>query len=289
VRILLQHRVPFDAFADLAKWMYTDLASKEFSLPGRKQTISRVSVLTGLTRKEVVRVQELPPPTDEESAHTYNRAAKVVTGWVRDFPLEGTASGTAPLPMEGEKSFSALVRRYSGDMPARAVYDELLRVGAIRRDADGDIELIHRHYLPPQGEARKLVYLGHDTADLISTIAHNLNAPADQTYLQRKVFFDNIPVEHMAELRMAARRFGEPMLDELATEFSRRDRDVNPAVEGTQRMRAVVGIYYYEEPFAGDQPDKGNVERALADESDTNVPGKTNARTLRDRAQKGKK
>ena len=254
MRILLQHRVPYDAFADLAKWMYTDVASKEFAIPGRKQTISRVSVLTGLNRKEVDRVQKLPPPTDEESAHEYNRAAKVVTGWVRDYPMEGTPSGTAPLPMEGAQSFSTLVRRYSGDMPVRAVLDELLRLGAIRRTADGEVELLHRHYLPPQGETRKLVYLGHDTSDLISTIAHNLNATPDQTFLQRKVYYDNIPVEHLAQIRQAARAHGEPMLDALASEFSRHDRDINPAVEGTQRMRAVVGIYYYEEPIPENPP-----------------------------------
>jgi hypothetical protein len=213
----------------------------------------------------------------------------VVSGWVRDFPMEGTTAGTAPLPMDGEPSFSALVRRYSGDMPVRAVLDELLRVGAVRRNAEGEVELIHRHYLPPQGETRKLVYLGHDTADLISTIAHNLDAPPDKTFLQRKVFFDNIPVEHLAQIRLAARQHGEPLLDDLATEFSRHDRDVNPEIEGTQRMRAVVGIYYYEEPFAGDEPDKGIIERAHTRTADAKASVKTKAKTTHVRAQKGTK
>ena len=289
VRILLQHSVPYESFADLAKWMYADVASKEFTLPGRKQTVSRVSVLTGLNRKEVVRVQQLPPPTDEEGAHSYHRAGKVVTGWVLDYPMEGTASGAAPLPMEGDHSFSSLVKRYSGDMPARAVYDELLRVNAIRRNAEGEIELLRRHYLQPQGETRKLVYLGHDTSDLISTIAHNLNAEPADTFLQRKVLTDNIPVEHLPHLRDVARQLGEPLLDKVAMEFSQHDRDSNPAIEGTQRMRAVLGIYYYEEPFAGEEPAKVESTRAHKRAVTTKDSPDSSATKKRDGAQKEKK
>lgn len=248
IRIMLNHGVAYDTFSDLAKWVYMDVASREFGLPNRKQTDSRVSVLTGLTRKEVARLKDLPPPTDTESAEEYSRAAKVVRGWVRDFPMEGTASGAEPLPLDGPRSFAELVKRYSGDMPVRAVLDELLRVNAARKNTAGEIELVHRHYLPPQGETRKLVYLGHDTSDLVSSIAHNLNAAPEHTYLQRKVFYDNIPIEKMEEVRLAARKYGEPMLDQLATEFGKHDRDINPGLAGTGRMRAVVGIYYYEEP-----------------------------------------
>ncbi len=249
VRILLNHGVAYDTFSDMAKWVYMDVATREFGLPNRKQTDSRVSVLTGLTRKEVARLKETPMPTDNESANEYNRAAKVVLGWVRDHPQAGTPSGAAPLPMEGAVSFSELVRRHSGDMPVRAMLDELERVGAVRKTAKNEVELVHRHYLPPQGEARKLVYLGHDTSDLISTIAHNLDVPQSETFLQRKVFYDNIPLDQLAQVRQAARKIGEPVLDQISTEFAKHDRDSNPNVAGTGRARAVVGIYYYEEPI----------------------------------------
>jgi len=34
--------------------------------------------------------------------------------------------------------------------------------------------------------------------------------------------------------------------------MSERDRDVNPKVVGTGRKRAVVGIYYFEEDYRGE-------------------------------------
>jgi hypothetical protein len=248
VRILLDRGVAFERFADLAREVYVDVAESEFRIPGRKQTVSRVSVLTGLSRKEVVRVQSSATPEDDEAAASYNRAARVVTGWIQDHPMEGTSSGAAPLPVDGPGSFAELVRRYSGDMPVRAVLDELMRVDAVRMRGH-EVELVYKHYIPPIGETRKLVYLGEDTSDLISTIGHNLTASPHEARFQRKVFYDNLPVESLPEIRALTREKAERILDELAREMSRHDRDVNPAVDGTGRMLAVVGIYFSEEPF----------------------------------------
>lgn len=249
VRVLLDRGLSFDRFAEIAKAVYVEVAEGEFGLPGRKQTVSRISVLTGLTRKEVVRLRESEKPQDTESEASFNRAARVVTGWRQEHPMEGTASGAAPLPMEGPGSFAEVVRRYSGDMPVRAVLDELLRVGAVRV-REGEVELVYRHYIPPLGETRRLVYLGEDAGDLIATIGHNLTAPAGETRLQRKVFYDNVPAESLPALRAIARERGERVIDELVREMSVHDRDVNPAVAGTGRHRVVVGLYFAEEPFS---------------------------------------
>jgi len=248
VRILLDHGVPFATFAEVARWVYVEVAENHFALPGRKQTDSRISVITGLTRKDVARIKKVDKPADEASALSYNRAARVVSAWVRDYPMEGTASGVALLPVEGSRrSLSALIHKYSGDMPVRAVIDELLRVGAIRIHDSGEAELLHRHYMPPPGERRKLVYLGDDVGDLISTIGHNLTAKPSEALFQRKVFYDNIPAEHLASVRAVARKRGEAAIDALVNDMGAHDRDANEKVQGEGRFRAVVGIYYHEE------------------------------------------
>ena len=79
VRILLRSGVSYNSFADLAKWVYVDVATQEFGIEGRKQSTSRVSVLTGLSRKEVSRVRRLRRPDDRATAERYNRAARVIT------------------------------------------------------------------------------------------------------------------------------------------------------------------------------------------------------------------
>ena len=177
VRILLRNGVSYSTFSDFVKWIYVDVAGKEFGIQGRKQSTSRVSVITGLSRKEVIRVRKLPKPDDSASAERYNRAARVIAAWRRDKSFQDAKGDPVPLPMSGPGvSFSELVKRFSGDVPVRATLDELIRVGAVERLEDGRINLLTRTYIPAGSDADKLHILGTDVAHLISTIDHNLKS-----------------------------------------------------------------------------------------------------------------
>jgi len=251
VRICLRNGLPYGAFADLAKRVYVEVAGAEFGLPGRKQSVSRVSVITGLSRKEVSRVRGLERPDDAQAVARYNRAARVISGWVRDPAFTEPAGGPARLPFEGDgASFATLVKRFSGDVPPRAVLDELVRVGAAELRDDGTVRLLARAYLPATGEVDKLAILGADTADLIATIDHNLQAPAEAALLQRKVVYDNLPSEVLAQFRPLVARRSQALLEELDRWLAERDRDTAPAVEGTGQCRSGLGIYYFEEELS---------------------------------------
>ncbi|MBI3609562.1 MAG: hypothetical protein HY204_02535 [Nitrospirae bacterium] len=248
VRILLRNGVPYHAFADLAKRVYVDVAAREFGVPGRKQTVSRVSIITGLSRKEVSRVKSLPEPKDTRALERYNRAARVISGWIRDVKFKDNKGREADLPLEGRgATFSQLVKRYSGDMPVRAILDELLRVGAVERLRDGRIHLRTRAYLPQNEEAGKLGILGTDVRDLIRTIDHNLRSNTTESFFQRKVAYDNLPAEILPQFRALTLGRGQSLLEEMDRWLSQHDRDVNPSTKGTGRKRAGMAIYYFEE------------------------------------------
>ncbi len=252
VRILLRHGVSYGTFADLAKWVYVDIATREFAIPGRKQSVSRVSVITGLTRKEVNRVQQLPRPEDQAAAETYNRAARVVGGWLRDADFLDAQQQPALLHFEdGSDSFSELVKRYSGDVPARAVLDELLRVGAVARADDGRIELLAHAYIPAGSEIDKLHILGTDAGALIATIDHNLTPEESLPFFQRKVAYDNLPDEALPQFRELSREKAQALLEQLNEWLAEHDRDTNPEAEGSGRNQAGIGIYYFENPDGG--------------------------------------
>jgi hypothetical protein len=252
VRLLLRNGIPYRTFADLAKRVYVDVATEEFGIPGRKQSKSRVSVITGLSRKEVLRVKRLPEPSDLGAVERYNRAARVIAGWVRDRRFSDESGQPADLPFEGGNfCFRQLVRTYSGDAPARAVLDELMRVGVVERTPDGRIHLLERSYIPRTGDTDKIAILGGDTSDLISTIDHNICHP-DVPFFQRKVSYDNLPAEALPELKKLAGEQGQTLLEHLDRWMSERDRDVNPRVPGTGRVRAGVGIYYFQKEYGGE-------------------------------------
>ena len=246
-RVLLRHGHPYRAFADLSKQAFVSVAASEFGLPGRKPSDSRVAVLTGLTRRDVRKLRRGPPAGDAEAVARYHRAARVVSGWVRDARFRDGGGRPARLPFAGRgTSFSTLVKRYAGDVPPRAVLDELARVGCVERLSDGRVRLHGRAYVPKAGSREKLAILGTDVADLIDTINHNLSGGAGEVFFQRKVQYDNLTAESLPGLRRLSAQHGQAQLERLDRWLAERDRDVNPAVAGSGRHRAGVGIYYFE-------------------------------------------
>jgi hypothetical protein len=250
-RILLRNGVSYGTFSDLAKWVYVDVASKEFGIRGRKQSASRISVITGLSRKEVMRVRQLPRPDDPATAERYNRAARVIAAWRRESDFLDARGKPAPLPMEGPgATFSELAKRFSGDVPARAILDELIRVGAVERLEDGRVSLLTPAYVPTSSDTDKLHILGTDVGHLISTIDHNLEPDPIGPLFQRKVAYDNLPDEVLPKFRKLSAKRGQALLESLDGWLAQRDRDVAPTVKGTGRNRAGLGIYYFEEPYS---------------------------------------
>lgn len=248
VRIFLRNNVSHRTFAELAKRIYVEVANTEFGIAGKKQTVSRIAILSGLTRKDVQRL--LRPQTDSHSIadEEYHRASRVVTGWIRD-PHFGDGKGhPRPLRMEGKgASFNQLGKHYSGDISVRALLDELLRVGVVKQLKDGRICLLSRGYVPQEGSVEQLQILGTDSADLISTIDYNVYLKPTKPRFQRKIMYDNVPVEAAKKFHTLAAVKGQKLLEKLDRWLSHRDRDTNPASKGIGRVRVGLGMYRFEE------------------------------------------
>ncbi len=247
VRILLRYGVSAGAFEDLVRKVYVEVAEKDFQVDDKKQTTSRISVITGLNRKEVARIQKLPPVEQTNVDERYNRAARVITGWLRDRRYRTKAGTPAVLPFEGKGSFSELVNKYSGDMPPRAVADELMRVNAIEATRTNGLKLKTKGYVPNDSEVDKLQILGTDTADLITTIDYNLSHKLENARFQRKVRYDNVPIEHIEAFRKHSAKLSQELLERLDRWLAKRDRDANPKAKGTGKTRIGLGIYMMEE------------------------------------------
>jgi hypothetical protein len=201
----------------------------------------------------VARIKGIDTPDDTAAEQQYNRAARVIAGWLRDRRFTESDGSPASLAFDGNASFSELVRIYSGDMTARSILDELLRVGAVERNQDGKIRLLVSAYVPKGSDAGKLHILGSDVALLIATIDHNLHEVRDQPYFQRKVAYDNLPADAIPKLRELTHEHAQALLQEIDRYLSQQDRDINPAAQGVGRKHAGIGIYYFEEDVPEDK------------------------------------
>lgn len=247
VRILYRRNVSYGELSQLLKRVFVDVVADELKHSEEKVTTSRIATITGLTRKDVAQLRKADRVSQEPSLR-YNRIVRMITGWTTD-PLFSTALGAPrPLPLAGDKrSFEALVNRYSGDMTVRSVLDELVRIG-VAEQQDDMVFLAQDAYVSGQDEEEGLAILGDDVSQLIATIDYNLTHADNEPRYQRKVSYNNLPTDAVPAFRKLAARENQKLLLKLNAWLAEHDRDSNPDVAGEGRMRAGVGIYYFEEP-----------------------------------------
>lgn len=245
IRLLLRNGVAHADFVEIAKKAYVDVAAEDFAVPGRKQSVSRIAVLTGIHRREVSRVLALSADESADLVRQHNRAARVISGWQDDPDFKDAKGGPAKLAFATE--FSELVRRYSGDIPVRAVLDELVRVGAVSQSEEGEVSLLVEAYVPSKSRDDLFYLLGDCVSDLLNTVDHNLANPAEKSRLQINVAYNNVPDEALEDIQLISRERSMAFLHEMNRFLATQDRDRESELTGTGRNRVGVGLYYFEE------------------------------------------
>lgn len=250
VRRLLAAGVPFGQLESRLRGLYVETADRECGLPARRQTVSRIAVLTGINRKEVKRLRGTagaPPPAP--AAFGRNLAATLVSRWMAD-PRAARRGRPRPVPYQATRgpSFVKLALATSVDVPARAFLDALIGTGVAEVRRDGQIALTAAAYLPRRGRPEALAMLAEDPPDLVATMLHNVLDETSAPFLQRRIAYDHIGADALPALRDGLRKTSERFVGQIDRLLARYDRDRNPRAPGGPRSRAGLGLYYFETP-----------------------------------------
>jgi hypothetical protein len=139
-RALLRGGVGYREFSEIAKKAFVDVATKDHGLRGRPTNISRVAVMTGLTRKEVRKIRQRQEYIDEPNAVKHTPISQILHRWHTDIEFLTQSGDPLTLEFEGEgKNFSYLVKKYGGDVPPGAMRTELERIDAIEVLDSGEL------------------------------------------------------------------------------------------------------------------------------------------------------
>ncbi|WP_060510149.1 DUF6502 family protein [Pseudomonas sp. NBRC 111124] len=248
VRLMLRKGVTYTMFTDVLKEVFVDVAHREFRLDDKVPTDSRISLLTGVHRKDVRRLRSEHEASIATLPENITLGAQLVNVWTRCAPF-CTASGQAlALPrlasVGGDCSFDALVAKISTDIRGRVVLDEWLRLGIVRLDDQDCVHLETQAFVPQKGFEEKAAYFGHNLHDHACAAVHNLSGEG-LPFFERSVHYDALTPASVDMLREAVSKDGMQTLlafSRLAAELENTDV---PSHE--QRQRITVGLYFYTE------------------------------------------
>lgn len=249
VRILLRYGVSHREFTELVKTAFVDVASSDFGLRGRPTNISRVAVMTGLTRKEVKRIRDQVAKGERAISVKTTPISDVLHNWHAQADFTDDNGRPLPLPFSGDGvSFAGLVRAYGGDVPAGAMRTEMLRVGVVSQDEDGCLQVLSRAMRPDSDHERLITMLVHGAYSYLSNVVHNTDPQSPEPkWASRVAHTTALENTESGQLRRIAK--------DRITEFAESIDDIFIAYESLHPRSedegkgapVAVGVFYFEE------------------------------------------
>jgi Family of unknown function (DUF6502) len=256
VRLLIARSLPFPLVAGMLRGVYVEVALDEFRVDPKRQTDSRVTLLTGVHRKDVKRLRgavqrESRPP------RAASLGSQLIARWMALPEYLDDQGAPRPLPRlaaaGAPQSFESLVRSISTDIRPRVVLDEWLRLGIARIDERDRVCLDVRAFIPAKGSEEMAYFFGRNAHDHLAAAVHNMLG-GTPPFLDRSVNYNNLTAEAVAELTELARQRATDVLQEINARALRLQQQ--SAVDAGASNRFNFGLYLYSEP----QPPPGEDE-----------------------------
>jgi hypothetical protein len=185
-RVLIKRDLGAGPLVYAAKLAYLRAAIEAVAPRGARPNVSRLSVVTGMTRKEISSLLKNPVrPTKGvmPKVALEQRALRVIRGWASD-PLFKTRRGRpADLNVRGSApDFAALVRAYGGDVTSASVLKELERINVVTRSKQGKLRLKSVKPRLNEQSSAHLVEFAHLLKDFVDTTSQLMHPSRPPVY-----------------------------------------------------------------------------------------------------------
>lgn len=249
VRTLIARGVTAPAFYRLLKSVYVDVAYRDFRIDDAPPTDSRITLLTGVHRRDVRAYLENPDDSWETARAKTATFATVLGQWLARPDLQAPDGGPIALQRTSAEGpdFERLVQSVSRDIRPRTVLDELLRQELVVEDEDGLLRIGEGAVLGPASDDHKIVFFAANVGDHLAAAADNLLSD-EPAYLERAVFYNRLTSASVDRVEARARALSQAALEELnaeSSELQQADKDDTGPLE-----RYRFGVYFYRDSAA---------------------------------------
>jgi hypothetical protein len=245
VRLLLRSGITWKEFAEVAKTVFVRVATDEFGIRGRPTNLSRVAILTGITRREVARQRQQIEADAPPQPTFLNAAQRLLSGWHQDPDYVDAGGSPLAIPVDGAApSFADLCNRHGGDLPASALLKELRSVGAVSQDEAGRLVAAARTYIPLQMDPDKILRAGDVLYDIGTTVVFDLIAPHGEALrFERRAENDAIDPQSVPAFRAFLEKEGQSFLERIDDWLTRHAVEPGPHTS-RKPIRLGVGMYH---------------------------------------------
>jgi hypothetical protein len=247
VALLIRFKIVFPQFALLLKEVYVEVAEEKFRLSDKPQTHSRISLLTGVHRREVKRLRE-HLAVDQEIPGRIDVTARMIARWMSKAPYVDSQGEPLTLPLNSPSgpSFRQLVIDVcKQDFAMGVIFDEWLDLGIISQQQQ-QVTLNKKGFIGKKDLEEKLFFLGHNVGDHLSAIEFNLNHDLD-LFFDRCVYYDSLCKDSVEAVEALIEKKGMETLIEVNNLVIRLRKADQKRACAHHRINVGLYAYHYDE------------------------------------------
>jgi hypothetical protein len=244
IRILIRADVRYDEDLELIKRVYVESAVRDGLGDGVPLTRARVSVTTGVSRRDVDRIVDKGddlPPVGKTMTRTL---MEILHKWHTDPQFVGPYGIPLELEMNSPKgrSFRELTNFVNPLVSPQEAINELVRLRAVVVSGDSHFRAVSRALKPVEEMSpAQLEFFGNALTRLADTVRFNIDPQHASKRLEQSVISDHgLPKEKLPEFEKYAREKVMDLLFDLDNWLSPYSTKDNPHTEPAERVGVAV-------------------------------------------------
>lgn len=241
-RLCLAKGIPIQAAEEVMRRAYVQAATEGCEGFNSSRLTSRISTMTGLTRREVARLQSEDAPVQPQ---TRTVATDVLTFWASQSEYVNKKGMPIRLPRTGEApSFEALAASVTKDVHPKSILADMVRLGLVTHNEKNDtVAVVDAIFVPKSDWPQMVGFIGTNVGDHLQASVENVLLGGSK-HFEQALLADELSQESLEAAKSMITAQWRELLTQLGPQLQAlMEQDKALGREKNQQLR--IGLYSY--------------------------------------------
>ncbi|MFM7008437.1 MAG: DUF6502 family protein [Betaproteobacteria bacterium] len=250
-KLCLAKGISIQAAEEVMRRAYVEAATEDCDGLNPSRLTSRISTMTGLTRREVARLQSEDSPVRPQ---TRTVATDVLTSWASQSEYVNKKGLPIRIPRTGEApSFEALAACVTKDVHPKSVLADMVRLGLVTHNEKNDtVTVVEAIFVPKSDWPQMVGFIGTNVGDHMQASVDNVLHGGGK-HFEQALLADELSQESLEAAKSMITAQWRDLLTQLGPQLQAL-MEQDKALGRTQNQQLRIGLYSYMSAMHPDQP-----------------------------------
>lgn len=241
-KLCLAKGISIQAAEEMLRRAYVQAATEDCVGLNPSRLTSRISTMTGLTRREVGRLQSVDAPAQPP---TRTVATDVLTYWASQSEYVNKKGMPIRIPRTGDApSFEALAVCVTKDVHPKSVLADMVRLGLVTHNEKNDtVAVVDAIFVPKSDWPQMVGFIGTNVGDHLQASVDNVLKGGSQ-HFEQALLADELSLESLEAAKSMITAQWRDVLTQLGPQLQAL-MDQDKALGRDQNQQLRIGLYSY--------------------------------------------